>query len=168
MNRNKPPLRWRSGDGLYRVIISRHTLTRMSQMAKVHLPNEVGTSLVGSYSDNGSTAFVLDIAPLPGDSKATPVSFIRGIRGMKEFFERVTKRFKSKRFYIGEWHSHPFSDTDSSATDKWTHRDIAQDKNTSCAEVIMLVLGGDFEKHRSLSVSVHSCLRGLVQLRPDN
>lgn len=135
-------------------------------MAKDHLPNEVGTSLVGSYSEDCFTAFVLDIAPLPADSKSSPVSFLRGVRGMKEFFEHLTKRFRKRRFYIGEWHSHPFSKPDSSDMDRSTHLRIAQDRATECAEVIMIVFGGDFEQHRHLQVSVHSRERDLVLLNP--
>lgn len=164
MTRAKTQLLWRSNDSLYTVVISRHALKKMSRLAKEHSPNEVGTSLVGSYSEDGYTAFVLDIAPLPSDSKSSPVSFVRGIAGMKEFFTSLTKRFRKTRFYIGEWHSHPFAEPDSSSQDKSTHEKIARDKSTGCSEVVMIVLGGDFNRNRHLSVSVHSAKMGLVEL----
>lgn len=165
MTRTKTQLLWRSSDGLYTVVISRHALKRMSRLAKEHIPNEVGTSLVGSYSEDGYTAFVLDIAPLPSDSKASPVSFVRGVLGMKEFYKGLTKRFRKTRFYIGEWHSHPFAEPDSSSQDKSTHEEIARDKVTGCSEVVMIVLGGDFHKVRHLNVSVYSSRMGLIELR---
>ncbi len=164
MRRAKIPLLWRSSDSLYTVVVSRYALKRMSRLAKEHLPNEVGTSLVGSYSEDGHTAFVLDIAPLPIDSKSSPVSFVRGFLGMKEFFTNLATRFRRTRFYIGEWHSHPFAEPDSSSQDKFTHEQIARDKGTGCSEVVMIVLGGDFHKNCHLNVSVHSARLGLVAL----
>ena len=159
-------LRWLSSDEKYHVVISRHAFRLMVRMATSHCPNETGSSLIGKYSRDGFTAFVLDVAPLPADSKSTPVSFIRGTVGMREFFQSLTRRFQRKRYYIGEWHSHPHADAISSGTDRSTHAQIACDPTLQCSEVIMIIVGGDFLNSVTVGVSVQSRDRGRVVLSP--
>ena len=162
----KSQLRWMSADDKYHVVISRYAFRMMVRTAKNHLPNETGSSLVGKYSHDGFTAFVLDVAPQPTDSKSSPVSFVRGKNGMKEFFQKLTKRFQRKRFYVGEWHSHPLAESVSSGTDRTTHAEIASDSTLQCPEVIMIIVGGDFSNKVTLSVNVFSRDRGRVVLVP--
>lgn len=168
MKPSRSQLRWLSADDKYHVVISRHAFRLMVRMARSHCPNETGSSLIGRYSKDGYTAFVLDVAPVPADSKSTPVSFVRGTAGMREFFQRLAKRFQRKRYYIGEWHSHPHSGTISSGTDRSTHAQIACDLTLQCSEVIMIIVGGDFLNCVSVGVSVQSRSRGRVVLNPVN
>jgi integrative and conjugative element protein (TIGR02256 family) len=139
----------------------------MIKVAASHSPNEVGTSLVGSYSSDGFRAEIVGLAPLSDDSRSGRTWFIRGVKGLKEFYERLTKRFRGARHYVGEWHSHPESSPGRSPTDKQTHREIAIDRDANCPEVILVVLGGSSE-NATLEVCVHSKTRGIVRLAPLN
>lgn len=163
MRRHLPPLRWRSKDGTYTVVFARRSILKMIKMAASHSPNEVGTSLVGSYSNDGFRAEILGLAPLSVDSSSGRTWFIRGVKGLKEFYERLTQQFRGRRHYVGEWHSHPESSPERSPIDRQTHREIAIDQDANCPEVILVVLGGDSEKS-TLEVYVHSKTRGVIRL----
>jgi hypothetical protein len=163
MRRHLPPLRWRSEDGTYTVVFARRSILKMIRMTASHSPNEVGTSLVGSYSKDGFRAEVLGLAPLSEDSSSGRTWFIRGVKGLQEFYERLTQNFRGRRHYVGEWHSHPGSSPERSPTDRLTHRDIAIDHDADCSEVILVVVGGDCARP-SLEVCVHSKIRGIVRL----
>jgi hypothetical protein len=138
----------------------------MLKLAIKHSPNEIGTSLIGSYSDFGFCANVLGLAPLTKDSRSGRTWFIRGIEGLKKFYELLDRRFRGCRHYIGEWHSHPSSPTSTSGTDRQSHIEISQDEDTNCPEVILAILGENLNSEPILSVSVRSQKHGLVSLQP--
>ena len=77
------PLKWESVCGRYNVCLAKDCLEKIYKMAIVHIPQEVGTSLIGSYSEDGYTAHILDVAPLTADSKGGQCSFCRGTEGAK-------------------------------------------------------------------------------------
>ena len=161
-----PPLRWRSSCGVYNVEIARRCFRAMQRMAREHLPNEVGTSLVGTYSLDGRKATVTGIAPLAKDSQATRTSFQRGIDGLAQFFKNLFTRYRGRRHYVGEWHSHPYAAPDASRTDDVNQSAIAHDQRVDCAETILVIVGGDMAQHVSLQAYVYSRSRGKVVLGP--
>ena len=163
---NKPSLKWRSDCGQYTVLISESCLSKMVKVAQAHYPNEVGTSLVGCYSDNGFEAFIFDLVPLSSDSKGTRTSFYRGIAGLKKFFAKLRKICSGKRYYIGEWHSHPNAASIPSGTDDRNQLMIANDSKTNCPECILVIIGGPLSNFNELGVFVYSRKRGKVILSP--
>lgn len=162
------PRMWRSRCGQYRVRISRRCLPKMLSIARAHTPVEAGTSLVGQYSGDQHTAYVLDLAPLTEDSDGRRRSFTRGVRGLKEFFGKLFSRFRGRRHYVGEWHSHPGGSCSASDIDDANQSDIAADGKTECPECILLILSGDvaFAESADLGVYVYSHTRGRVELVP--
>ena len=163
---NKPSLKWQSDCGQYTVLISESCLSKMTEIAQAHYPNEVGTSLVGSYSDNGFEASVLDLAPLSSDSKGTITSFCRGIAGLQKFFIKLWEVFPGKRHYVGEWHSHPNASPIPSGTDDRNQLEIAGDMKTDCPECILVIIGGFLSNFNDLGVFVYSRKRGKIVLSP--
>lgn len=161
-----PPRRWRSACGLYNVELTRRCYRSMVRMARDHLPNEVGTSLVGTYSQNGRKATVTGIAPLPTDSRATRTTFRRGIDGLAEFFKSVFTRFRGRRHYVGEWHSHPHAAPIASGTDDANQMAISRDPHADCPEVILLIVGGDMKGQVPIQAYVYSRTRGKLVLEP--
>ena len=163
---NKPSLKWRSDCGQYTILISESCLAKITEIAQTHYPNEVGTSLVGCYSDNGFEAFVLDLAPLSSDSTGTLTSFYRGVAGLQKFFAKLRKIFSGKRYYVGEWHSHPNASSIPSGLDDRNQLAIARDGKTNCPECILVIIGGPFSNFNELGVFVYSRKRGKVILSP--
>ena len=136
----------------------------MTEMAQAHYPNEVGTSLVGCYSKNGFKASVLDLAPLSTDSKGTRTSFYRGTAGLRKFFTKLRKTFSGKRYYVGEWHSHPDNAPIPSSTDDQNQLAIANETKTNCPECILIIIGGNCLDLKQMGVFVYSRKHGKIEL----
>ncbi|RKU26843.1 hypothetical protein C6497_12415 [Candidatus Poribacteria bacterium] len=159
-------LKWQSACRKYTVRLSKSCVLKMLKMAQTHSPNEVGTSLVGCYSDNGFEAYVLDLAPLSSDSKGSRTSFYRGTTGMRKFFTKLRETFNRKRHYVGEWHSHPDAIPHPSQTDDMQQLAIAKDTNTKCPECILILIGHTLSGVNEIGVFVYSRKRGRIQLAP--
>ena len=159
-----PPLHWRSACGTYSVRIKMPAYRAMKKLAEKHSPVEVGTSLVGAYTYNGTLAIVHGLAPLTPDSRGWRTSFVRGITGLHTFFTRVYRRFCGKRHYVGEWHSHPHAAPSPSPTDDRNQTDIANDQSAECPECILVIIGGDLTHVPDLSVFVYSRTHGRIDL----
>jgi proteasome lid subunit RPN8/RPN11 len=161
---NKSWLKWRSNCEKYTVLIAESCLLKMTEMAQEHYPNEVGTSLVGCYSNDGFEASVLDLAPLSPDSEGWLTSFYRGTTGLRKFFKKLRQTFSGKRYYVGEWHSHPDAVPIPSGTDDRNQLAIAKDTKTNCPECILIIIGGRFPDFNEIGVFVYSRKRGKVTL----
>ena len=138
----------------------------MTEMAQAHYPKEVGTSLVGCYSDDGFEASILELAPLSPDSKGSRTSFYRGVAGLRGFFTKLLRTYAGKRHYVGEWHSHPDAAPIPSDTDNRNQLEIALDTKTNCPECILIIIGGTFSNINEIGVFVYSRKRGRVMLYP--
>jgi len=159
--------RWRSVCGRYTVSIADGCLHKMVSLAQEHMPREIGTSLIGSYTPDGFDAVVLDIAPVPSDSKGQRGAFQRGVRGLKGFFRALFDASHGEKHYVGEWHSHPFGPCTPSPTDDANQNAISNSSKTNCPESILIILGGDLLRKPETSVFVYSRGRGRVNLLPE-
>lgn len=162
--KSMPPLAWRSNCGKYQVRVTKRAYYSMHELAAQYAPCEVGTSLVGSYSDDGCCAIVHGIAPLSADSKGSPNVFHRGILGLRSFFNRITMRFRGRRHYVGEWHSHPGSDPSASLLDDRNQAAISSDEKVDCPESILVIIGGNLSTNPSLGLFVYSRNGGKITL----
>ena len=158
------PLQWRSDCGRYTVHLDAQLLSKISEVAHEHLPNEVGSSLSGYYTEDGFDAFVLDTAPVPPDSSGSKTAFERGVEGLKIFFSSFSVSRGPRQHYVGEWHSHPTGGARPSPTDIKSGMEIAYDENVPCKEVISLILGNVSSSTPDLSVSVYSKNDGAIAL----
>ena len=159
-------LMWQSDCQKYTVRLSNSCFLKMLEMAQAHSPNEVGTSLVGCYSDNGFEASILDLAPLSPDSKGSRTSFYRGIAGLRTFFTKLRETFNGKRHYVGEWHSHPDAPPLPSQRDNRQLLAIAKDTNTKCPECLLILIGHTLSNVDEIDVFVYSRKRGRILLSP--
>ncbi len=154
--RQELPKVWRSECGSYTVTISEKAVSSMLKLARERAPHEVGSSLVGSYSDDGYEATIHSLAPIPTDSRSSMCTFIRGVEGLPDFFQKMFRRFGGKRHYVGEWHTHPNAPANPSSTDDENQFRIAADKGTDCPEAILVILGGKLSSSPQLGVYVYS------------
>lgn len=164
---NSLPLKWKSRCGRYTVSISRSCFAKILEVATKRRPREVGTSLVGHYSDDGFDAYVLDIAPFSSDSKSSTNLLHRGVKDLRRFFARLRQTYEGRRYYVGEWHSHPNASCVPSITDDMSQSAIAADAKANCPESILMIIGGNLLEAPDLRVFVYSRKRGRVDLLGD-
>lgn len=150
--------------GKYTISVSFECFHKMLEIAKKYYPYEIGSSLVGHYSEDGFEAFIDDIAPLTRDSKIAIASFCRGSEGNASFFANLKDQYSGKKFYVGEWHSHPDIEAVASSLDDESQFAIAHDEKTNCQECILIILGGDFFCKPELGVFVYSRRSGKIKL----
>jgi proteasome lid subunit RPN8/RPN11 len=154
---------WRSECGRYSVAFSQSCVDDMMGLAKKHFPLEVGTSLVGIYSDDGYVATVTGLAPLAHDSKGGRFTFTRGAAGLGEFFRQLFHRSGGREHYVGDWHSHPGGAPSPSSIDSENAAAIADDDRALCPECILAILALD-ERSSELGVFVYSRKHGRIVL----
>jgi len=94
---------------------------------------------------------VTEATPPPRDSEYEPATFFRGIAGLTKLLER---RWRSRSFYVGEWHFHPFASARPSPRDLAQMRAFAADPRYRCSRPILIVLGGDPESDWTMEVRV--------------
>lgn len=155
---------WRSEDNRYRVELSHEVIERMRTIAIEHAPNEVGTSLVGSYSDDGRTATINELAPLTPDSRGTRTTFVRGVVGLADYFSKLLNGSRGRRHYVGEWHSHPNGSVSPSPTDDCNQLAIANEVKTDCPEAVLVIVGGEVTAFSEVAVFVYSRNLGKIRL----
>lgn len=154
---------WTSTDGRYSVRLEEKFLLEAVRLAREHFPNEVGTPLVGEYTDDGTEARVTTIGPLTTDSGGTRFTFTRGVSGLRGFFARLFSSSQGRVHYVGEWHSHPGGSTTPSATDDANMTAIAKDERALCPECVLVILAVD-PTRVSTGVFVYSRTHGRLTL----
>ena len=161
-----PPLRWRSSCGVYNVEIARRCFRAMQRMR---------ASTCRTRSEPRWSAPIpktVGKQPSPASRhwrrirELRATSFQRGIDGLAQFFKNLFTRYRGRRHYVGEWHSHPYAAPDASRTDDVNQSAIAHDQRVDCAETILVIVGGDMAQHVSLQAYVYSRSRGKVVLGP--
>ncbi len=154
---------WTSTCGTYTVVLESRFVDQSIALARKHVPNEIGSALLGRYSADGSVATVMGMAPVPADSRSNRYGFIRGTRGLRDFFAAVFAKTRGRHHYVGEWHSHPGGEPSPSPTDTENMEGIARDASARCPECILVIVALDGERVER-GVFVYSKARGRVTL----
>lgn len=89
------------------VYLSSEVEKEIDNQAKSSTEKETGGCLFGSYDRDYNSIYVYYMVHAPKDSIHTPVSFVRGFKGLTTEYERITSLTYHQVRYLGEWHSHP-------------------------------------------------------------
>jgi integrative and conjugative element protein (TIGR02256 family) len=119
--------------------IEDNLLSNIIDIGVQHFPNEFGGFLIGNYSYD-QTHLSITNTILPNKFKGTPYLFERDTIGI----ENKLKQFyaeEPKKFYLGEWHTHPNNLPIPSGTDINAINSIANHKEVSIKNPIMLIIG---------------------------
>jgi len=122
-------------------------LTNIIDVGIQHDPNEFGGFLVGYYSDDCKQLSITDMI-LPKKYKSTPYIFERDTVGVNERLRQFFKE-EPKKYYVGEWHTHPQNLPIPSATDYDAMVEIAHHKDVAIKNPVLLIVG-----YRSKSVQL--------------
>jgi integrative and conjugative element protein (TIGR02256 family) len=109
-----------------------------------HYPNEFGGFLIGNYAEVQTHLRITDTI-LPYKFKGTPYLFERDTIGiddkLKQFYDE-----EPKKYYLGEWHTHPNNLPIPSSTDVNAINSIANHPEVSIKNPVMLIIGYDKTK----------------------
>lgn len=132
-----------SEDNRYKLVLRKHALKTILDECLKSGRNETGGVLVGYYSDELDQAIVTQVSTKPHDSKSSGFTFVRGIEGLLNFFKNI---WPYRRYYLGEWHFHPFAEPNPSGSDFEAIKEIKANPNYDCKIPLLLILGGNPSK----------------------
>jgi integrative and conjugative element protein (TIGR02256 family) len=114
-------------------------LTELSHLSLKKYPNEFGGFLIGYYNNNNKS-LVITGSILPKKYKGTPNLFNRSSIGIEEQLKDLYEE-APKKYYVGEWHTHPNGSTQYSNTDLNAMIEISNCKTVRIKNPVLLILG---------------------------
>lgn len=112
-------------------------------MADTSPDKETGGCLFGSYDRDHNSIYVYYMVPAPEDSIRTPVSFVRGFKGLTTEYERITELTFHQVRYLGEWHSHPNMPNTPSITDKKQFEELWEEQQSQDLPFVQMIHGNN-------------------------
>ena len=100
---------------------------------------ETGGVLVGRYNETHDTAIVTQLWGPPEDSVRRRISFWRGTQGLQQQLDSL---WKTREYYLGEWHYHPGGAGEPSKGDIKQMVRIAKSLDYNTPEPVLIVVGG--------------------------
>lgn len=119
--------------------VQERLIHKLTEIGKVHYPNEFGGFLIGHYSEDKKVLIITDTI-LPNKYKSTPSIFERDTIGMKQHFKDFYKE-NPKKYYVGEWHTHPNNKAIPSITDIKALKSIRNNKDVAILNPVLLIIG---------------------------
>ncbi|WP_165765092.1 Mov34/MPN/PAD-1 family protein [Flavobacterium oncorhynchi] len=116
-------------------------IKEFEKIALKFYPNEIGGYLMGYYTEDKSNAVIVKQI-LSNNFENSPTSFRHVVdQKLKEKFIKVFN--EEKIHYLGEWHTHPNSNSNYSLTDFNALKKIANNKDSNINNPILLIIGFD-------------------------
>ncbi len=128
-----------SEDNNYKIIICASTYDKIISECEKYMSLETGGILIGNYSKDNIIAYIKD-SYSPNDSKHFKSRFFRGTAGINKILD---KKWREGEYYLGEWHYHPNSSSDSSRIDDTQMITFSNNKKLNCPQPILLIIGGN-------------------------
>ena len=125
---------------IYTITISKNVYEEMLCHCDKANPYETGGILIGNYSDDQTTANIIQVTSAPQKSKHFKYNFYRSSKGLKEVLDSL---WNKGQYYLGEWHYHPNASAEPSNVDKKQMLKLSQDKKLNCPEPILVIIGGN-------------------------
>ena len=149
-------------NGHYGLRIPSKVVHKMLDLCRESNNIETGGILVGYYSRSRDCAIVTDCSNAPKDSRRGKRFFYRGVYGLQRWLSSLWK-LGQRRYYLGEWHFHPFAPADPSVIDLKQMKEDAKDKSYNCPEVLMFIIGGDPANEWTCHSFMYSQREGLLE-----
>jgi integrative and conjugative element protein (TIGR02256 family) len=114
-------------------------LNELVIIGKEHYPNEFGGFLVGNYRDDNRHLHITNMI-LPKSFMASKYSFERSTKGIKNELDKYYNE-TPKKFYVGEWHTHPDNRAIPSLTDISAINTIIKNHSACLVNPVLLIIG---------------------------
>ena len=148
-------MRYTSPDGRYSMEISAHLVRKLEFLCQEGRDCETGGILVGYYTSRRDLAIVTDVLAAPQDSIGYRSRFQRGVKGLAALLTSLWERpIEERRYYLGEWHSHPEGAPLPSSADHEQMVRIARGA-FNCPEPILLLAAGGWAGRWELGAWVY-------------
>ena len=125
---------------LYSVKLDSKAYEQMLYYCTLSNSYETGGILIGYYSVDQVSAYILQVTPPPKNSRLSKGMFHRSSYGLKRILDLA---WKQGQYYLGEWHYHPNASSEPSDIDKKQMKDLSQDQRLKCPEPILVIIGFD-------------------------
>lgn len=129
-------------DGIH-IYISNAVAKEIQTMTAASIDKETGGCLFGSYDRDYNSIYVYYMVPAPEDSIHSPISFVRGFRGLTAEYERITNLTYHQVRYLGEWHSHPNMPNSPSVTDKKQFEELWEEQQSQDLPFVQMIYGNN-------------------------
>ncbi len=151
-----------SKDRAFGLKVPAKALSRVLELSRGAVPKETGGVLVGYYTDTQDCAVVTGVSAAPPDSRSGKNFFVRGTAGLQRWLDRLWR--SERRFYLGDWHSHPDEEPLPSPMDRAQLETIANDESRKCPEPVLLIVGGSASNVRDVRAYVFPRGHSLIRL----
>lgn len=133
-------------DGRCTAFVSSAVLQEMIDLRNKKLqqdePVETGGTFLGTFDRDRNLVYILYMIPAPEDSIESGTSYVRGVEGLPDEIERISRLTYWQVRYLGEWHSHPHGCSNApSSTDQKLFNTMSVDMDKSDAPFVMGILG---------------------------
>jgi hypothetical protein len=128
---------------LWNVFISGDVENEMKELRFDARNVETGGILLGGIDKFRNIIYIVKNLPAPDDSIQTPMSYVRGCKGLRKNMEKISRITNNMLCYMGEWHSHLNTETDKSDDDMILHDSIRNFTSNNCSPAIMIILGSN-------------------------
>lgn len=129
-----------SMDGKFGLTIFSSEVNTILKYCSAANRKETGGILIGRYTQEHDMAIITRVSKPPSDSKRGENFFVRGIRGLQQFLNRL---WQHKEYYLGEWHFHPYAKPTPSERDHRQMLAFSCNEVLKCPEPILLIIGGN-------------------------
>lgn len=129
--------------GGIQIYISDAVEKEIQTMAAASPDKETGGCLFGSYDRDHNCIYIYYMVSAPEDSIHSPVSFVRGFKGLTAEYERITKLTYHQVRYLGEWHSHPNTPNTPSETDKKQFEELREEQQSQDLPFVQIIHGSN-------------------------
>ena len=153
-----------SEDSKYGLRIPSQVLEKMFKLCRKAKNTETGGIIVGYYNRKRDCAIVTDCSGPPKDSKRGKNYFHRGIQGLQDLIDKLWY-LGHRRYYLGEWHFHPFGNPRPSDIDEKQIEENSENKSYKCPEPLMIIIGGNPNGKLICNSFVYANKKGLIELR---
>ncbi len=141
---------FRTSDRKLHVVLPSAALGSLLACCREAADRETGGILLGYYNKRHDTATVTYVSDPPKDSRFGRTWFKRGVLGLQQL---ITRLWREREYYLGEWHFHPDASPVTSRQDESQMLDIARSHAYQCPEPILVIVGGA-ESSYTFAVSI--------------
>lgn len=129
--------------GGIQIYISDAVEKEIQTMTAASPDKETGGCLFGSYDRDHNCIYIYYMVSAPEDSIHSPVSFVRGFKGLTAEYERITKLTYHQVRYLGEWHSHPNMPNTPSETDQKQFEELREEQQSQDLPFVQIIHGSN-------------------------